>query len=361
LKGALPVIKFGIIGFGYMGHKHELKIAQTEGMELVGICDIDESRMDDASTPGVIKYTSADKLLENEDIDTVLIVVENHKHREMVEKAAKAGKNIICEKPVALSVKEYDEMIEICEKYGVGFTIHHQRRYDKDYRTMKTIYDQNTLGNVYTIQSMLYGVNGNMHDWHVYKKYGGGMLYDWGVHLIDQILWMVPSKVESVYAQVRNVINFEVDDYFKIDIKFQNNIRAEIELGTYFLGDKENWFEHHWFIGGDKGSAYSDGFFPTGKIVKTTRLLTNVPGETTMTFAGPTRSFGQIDKDILITEELPIANHEQIEFFENYRDAREGKTEFIIKNSEIRRVMQVLEAVWESSEKNEVIKFEGGL
>ena len=80
-----------------------------------------------------------------------------------------------------------------------------------------------------------------------------------------------------------------------------------------------------------------------------------------MTFAGPTRSFGQIDKDILITEELPIANHEQIEFFENYRDAREGKTEFIIKNSEIRRVMQVLEAVWESSEKNEVIKFEGGL
>ena len=55
------------------------------------------------------------------------------------------------------------------------------------------------------------------------------------------------------------------------------------------------------------------------------------------------------------------ANNEQIEFFENYRDAREGKTEFIIKNPEIRRVMQILEAVWESSEKNEVIKFDGGL
>ena len=101
------MIKFGIIGFGYMGHKHELKIEQTEDMELVGICDIDESRMDDASTPGVIKYTDADRLLENKDIDTVLIVVENHKHREMVEKAAKAGKNIICEKPVALNVKWY--------------------------------------------------------------------------------------------------------------------------------------------------------------------------------------------------------------------------------------------------------------
>ena len=153
------MIKFGIIGFGYMGHKHELKIEQTEGMKLVGICDIDESRMDDASTPGVIKYTDADRLLENKDIDTVLIVVENHKHREMVEKAAKAGKNIICEKPVALNVKEFDEMVQICRECGVDFTIHHQRRYDRDYRTMKSIYDQNKLGNVYTIQSMLYGKN----------------------------------------------------------------------------------------------------------------------------------------------------------------------------------------------------------
>ena len=355
------MIKFGIIGFGYMGHKHEIKIAQTKGMELVGICDIDESRMNDSSTPGVIKYTDADRLLENNEIDTVLIVVENHKHREMVEKAARAGKNIICEKPVALSVKEFDEMVQICKECEVDFTIHHQRRYDKDYRTMKTVYDQNLLGNIYAIQSMLYGINGNMHDWHVYKKYGGGMLYDWGVHLIDQILWMVQSKVESVYAQVRNVINFEVDGYFKIDIKFQNNIHAEIELGTYFLEDKENWFEHHWFIGGDKGSAYSDGFFPKGKIVKTSRLLTNVLGKTTMTFAGPTRSFGHIDKDILLTEELPVADTEQIDFFENYRDAREGQTEFIVKIPEIRRVMQILEAVWESSEKNEVIKFDGGL
>ena len=139
------MIKFGIIGFGYMGHKHEMKITQTEGMELVGICDIDESRMDDSVTPGVKKYTNADLLLENDEIDTVLIVVENHKHREMVEKAARAGKNIICEKPVALTVKEFDEMIQICKECRVGFTIHHQRRYDKDYRTMKSVYDQKLL------------------------------------------------------------------------------------------------------------------------------------------------------------------------------------------------------------------------
>lgn len=355
------MIRFGIIGFGYMGHKHEVKIAQTQGMELVGICDIDEDRMKDATTEGVLCYKNADDLLANKDIDTVIIAVENHKHLEMVKKAARAGKHILCEKPVSLNVEEFDEMVKICSEYNVHFTVHHQRRYDKDYRTMKTIYDQKTLGNIYTIQSMLYGVNGNMHDWHVKKEFGGGMLYDWGVHLIDQLLWMVPSKVESVYAQVKNVINYEVDDYFKVSMKFENNVWGEIELGTYFLSDKKNWFEHHWFIGGDKGSAYSDGFYPQGKIVHTTRLLENVPGETTMTFAGPTRSFGQIDDDVLKVLELPIADTEQIDFFENYRDAREGKCDFIIKLEEIRRIMQILEAIWKSANANEVVKFEGGL
>ena len=355
------MIHFGIIGFGYMGHKHELKINATEGMKLEAICDIDPKRMEDSKTPGVLKYTDASELLANPSIDTVLIVVENHKHKDMVIKAAKAGKHIICEKPVALNVAELDEMTDVCTKCGVTFTVHHQRRYDQDFCTMKEIYDSKTLGDVYTIQSMLYGVNGNMHDWHVYKKFGGGMLYDWGVHLIDQLLFMVGSKVESVYAEVRNVINFEVDDYFKVNIRFQNGQTGEIELGTYFLSDRPNWFEHHWFMGGNKGSAYSDGFFPNGKIVQTTRLLTNVPGETTMTFAGPTRSFGRVDDDVLKIEELPVQNTQQIEYFENYRNAREGKEEFIVKIPEIRRVMQVLEAIWTSAKNNEVVLFEGGL
>ena len=91
---------------------------------------------------------------------------------------------------------------------------------------------------------------------HVYKNQGGGMLYDWGVHLIDQILYMVEGRLETVYADVRNVINKEVDDYFKIILRFENNVTAEIELGTYFLNDKPDWFERHWFVGGDKGSMH---------------------------------------------------------------------------------------------------------
>ena len=142
-----------------------------------------------------------------------------------------------------------------------------------------------------------------MHDWHVYPETGGGMLYDWGVHLIDQILYMVDSEITSIYADIRNVINEKVDDYFNILIKFANGITAEIELGTYYLTPKRAWF-----IGGNKGSALIDGWDGEGKIVRTAHLLENVPGKITMTAAGPTRSFGPAAPGLLVDEPLPEVN-----------------------------------------------------
>ncbi|AQR97194.1 Gfo/Idh/MocA family protein [Clostridium saccharoperbutylacetonicum] len=351
-------VNFGIIGFGFMGHVHEKTLASLDSANLVAVCDIDEEKMSDAITENVIRTTSFDELLKIDDINTVIISISNHVHKEVVIKAAKAGKNIICEKPAAMNVKEYDEMIAAVKDAGVMFTVHQQRRYDVDFRTAKEVYNQETLGNVYTIQSKLYGINGNMHDWHVFKKYGGGMLYDWGVHLIDQMLYMVDSKIKTIYADLRNVINEEVDDYFKILLKFENGITAEIELGTYFLADKPKWFERHWFIGGNKGTMYSDGFDPEGKIARTTRLLKNVPGKTTMTASGPTRSFGPPQDGVLITEDLPKVNVAHIMFFENYFKALEGKEELIVKIPEVRRVLAVMEAVRESAASGKSVDFE---
>lgn len=352
----MSTIKFGIIGFGFMGHIHEEMIAkEIEGAQVVAICDIHEERMMDAVTPGVLKFAKVEDLLLVDEIDTVLIVVPNHLHLSMVKAAAIAGKNIICEKPVAMNREELDEMIRVTEKHGVRFTVHQQRRWDKDYRTMKKVYEEELVGKVYTVQSKLYGINGNMHDWHVYKEFGGGMLYDWGVHLIDQMLDMIGVKVVSVYADLRNVINFEVDDYFKIMLRFENGIVGEIELGTYFLADKEKWFERHWFIGGNKGSAYADGFDPVGKVASTTHLLESVPDKTTMTKSGPTRSFGPPQPGILQTAELPEVTVAHKMFFENYIASLHGEEEMAVKIEEVRRVMQVMDAVRESADKNQVV------
>lgn len=353
-------INIAIIGHGFMGHEHEKMLTGMDGFRVVGISDRDPKMLEDVKE-GLKRYRSNEELFADPQVQVVLISANNNQHHDLVCQAARAGKDIICEKPVAMSLEELDDMEKVTAECGVKFTVHHQRRLDPDFRTMKNVYDSGSLGDVYTIQSKLYGFNGNMHDWHIFVSEGGGMLYDWGVHLLDQILWMLPGvKIKSVFADIRNVINKEVDDYFKIILRFENNVTAEVELGTYFLTDKmqDKWFERHWFIGGSKGSAYEDGFAPEGKIVRTSHLLTNVGGTRTMTAAGPTRSFGPPAEGTLLTEDLPFASTNHQQYFENYRRAYRGEEEFLVRIPETRRVLRLMNAIRESGKTIKSIDFE---
>lgn len=353
-------IRIAVIGHGFMGHEHETMLSQMEGFRLVGFSDRDPKQLDDARE-GLKRYESNEALLVDPEVDVVLIAANNNQHHDLVIQAAEAGKDIICEKPVAMSPEELDDMVRVTNECGVKFTVHHQRRLDQDFRIMKEIFDQKALGDVYMMKNSLYGFNGNMHDWHVYISEGGGMLYDWGVHLIDQILFMMPeAKITSIYADVRNVINFEVDDYFKILLRFDNHVMAEVELGTYLLADKpqDKWFERHWIMSGNKGTAYVDGFEPEGKIVRTTELLTNVRGSRTMTAAGPTRSFGPPAPGKIITEDVPKVNTCHRDYFENYKKAYYGEEDFLVKIPETRRVLAVMDAVRKSAETGKSVDFE---
>ena len=137
-----------------------------------GYADKDPSQLADVGE-GLKRYESNEALMADPDVDVVLIAANNNQHHDLVLQAARAGKDVLCEKPVAMSLSELDDMEAVCKECGVKFTVHHQRRFDPDFRTAKEVYDSGTLGDVYTIKSSLYGFNGNMHDWHVYKSEGG--------------------------------------------------------------------------------------------------------------------------------------------------------------------------------------------
>lgn len=355
-------LKYAVIGYGFIGRRHVNTLKQFQESDCVAVCDINPKRLQEVKDlyPDMEVYENADDLLKNADIDGVIISANNNQHKELAIKAARAGKHILCEKPAAMSTADLDEMTAAAEEAGVTFTVHQQRRYDKDFQCVKSCYDQKLVGDIYTIQSSLYGYNGNMHDWHIYKAEGGGMLYDWGVHLIDQILYMVDSRLVSVYADVRNVINKEVDDYFKILLRFENKVTAEIELGTYFLSDRKDWFERHWYVGGNKGSMYADKFDPEGKVVRTTRLLENVAGDQDKSAAsyGPTRSFGVPEPGLIVTEDIPRVECSQSDFFKNYFKAVKGEEEFLVKIPEVRRVLAVMEACRESARTMRSVDFE---
>lgn len=346
-------VKLGIIGFGGMGKWHAQN-APRAGVEIAAVCDIDPVKQQEAVGMGYTMYPSAEELLRDDNVNTVILTVPNYLHKEMCLKAAAAGKHVITEKPAAMNVQELDEMEAACKKAGVFFTAHQNRRWDKDMLIVKKAYDEGLLGNIFTIESKLHSGNGYMHEWHIYKKYGGGMIYDWGVHLIDQILFMMPqAKIKSVYADIKNVLHEEVDDYFKIILKLDNGVTAHIELSTYILE-----YQPRWLAAGDKGTLVVKNFGCEGNIYRTGKMLEKLPPQITETEAGPTRQFAPVPPGGIVTEPLPAVETDWVNFYRNVVDVLNGKAESLIKISEVRRVLSVMEAAWKSAETNEAILFE---
>lgn len=346
-------VKLGIIGFGGMGKWHAQN-APRAGVEITAVCDIDPVKQQEAVGMGYTMYPSAEELLRDDNVNTVILTVPNYLHKEMCLKAAAAGKHVITEKPAAMNVQELDEMEAACKKAGVFFTSHQNRRWDKDMLIVKKAYDEGLLGNIFTIESKLHSGNGYMHEWHIYKKYGGGMIYDWGVHLIDQILFMMPqAKIKSVYADIKNVLHEEVDDYFKIILKLDNGVTAHIELSTYILE-----YQPRWLAAGDKGTLVVKNFGCEGNIYRTGKMLEKLPPQITETEAGPTRQFAPVPPGGIVTEPLPTVETDWVNFYRNVVDVLNGKAESLIKISEVRRVLSVMEAAWKSAETNEAILFE---
>jgi predicted dehydrogenase len=354
-------IKLGVIGFGGMGKWHA-KNAPRAGVEIAAVCDIVETRWKEAEAESYKLYKSADELLDDPAVNTVVLTVPNYLHREMCLKAAAAGKHVITEKPAAMNVAELDEMEAACKRAGVFFTAHQNRRWDRDMLTVKKAYDEGLLGKIFTVESKLHSGNGYMHEWHIYKRFGGGMIYDWGVHLIDQILFMMPGvKITSLYADIKNVLHEEVDDYFKIIMKMNNGITVHIELSTYILESQPRWL-----AAGDKGTMIVRNFGCEGNIYRTGKLLEKLPPQITETVAGPTRQFAPVPPGGIVTETLPEITSDWVDFYRNVNtvleewDASPEKSQekSLIKIPEVRRVLTVMEAVRKSTETDLAITLE---
>ena len=197
-----------VVGYGGMGGYHADRIREMEKFNLLGIYDIKEERCKLAEEKGIHAYSSFEEVLADERVELITCATYNDCHKDIVIRALEAGKNVISEKPVTLCSADLEEMIAAAERTGKLFTVHQNRRWDNDYRTIKNIYDKGELGKVHAIDSKVYGSRGIPGDWRQEKKHGGGMVLDWGVHLLDQILMLNENnKMISVYATVTNVTN----------------------------------------------------------------------------------------------------------------------------------------------------------
>lgn len=338
-----------IVGYGGMGGWHCRKISEIDELELIGVYDVLEERNNAAEANGIHAYASLSELLADPTVTIVTVAIPNQLHKDVCIEAMKAGKHVVCEKPVALSHEELQQMIDASKAYNVLFTVHQNRRWDEDYRTLRHIYEAGTLGKVFRIESRVQGSRGIPGDWRNQKACGGGMVLDWGVHLLDQIMLMIPNRIESIYANLSYVTNENCDDGFIVYIKFENELTVVVEVGT------SNFISlPRWYMLGENGSAVIENWAQDGKItmVSDWEKRDAVP---VVTAAGLTKTMAPRTKETINEFPLPKQKADVREFYRNVIKAISGEEELLIKHSELMRVMHLMEAIFESAEQNKVI------
>ncbi|MUK87538.1 hypothetical protein GMD78_03870 [Ornithinibacillus sp. L9] len=219
--------RIGLVGLGFIGKTHFEAYRKIPHAEVTAICTKGKSNDElTASFEGAF-VSDYDELLQREDIDVVDICVPTFLHEEYITKAAKAGKHIICEKPLTLSEKAADRMYDVIGKYDVRLFVGHVLRFWPEYQTIKAYSESGKLNNIDTIHAERLGQLPAWSEWFQHPEKSGGALFDLHIHDIDFAYYLL-GEVESVYA-VGHQNQYGAWDQIITTLTFKNQAKAVLE------------------------------------------------------------------------------------------------------------------------------------
>jgi predicted dehydrogenase len=232
-------IGFGIIGCGNIGPVHAEAIHQVRGARLLGVSDVVEASAKKlAGKYGADTYTDYRKMLERKDIHAICLCVPSGLRAEIAEVCAAAGKNILSEKPLEVTTKRIDRIIQATDKAGVILGCIFQSRFAEGSQLIRKAIDQGRFGKLVLGDAYIKWYRTPEYyasaPWRgTWKLDGGGVLMNQGIHQIDLLQWfMGPAK--TVRAQTACVAHegLEVEDLATVLIEFENGAMGVIEGST---------------------------------------------------------------------------------------------------------------------------------
>lgn len=332
-----------IIGYGGMGSWHGDYLKRSDVARLMGVYDILPERCEVAEKNGIHAYSSLKSLLSDPAVDFVTIAVPNDMHKPLAIEAMKAGKHVICEKPVTLSSADLQEMFDASKKYHRLFTVHQNRRWDGEFLVMRDIYRSGDLGQVYHIESRVHGSRGIPGDWRGLPEHGGGMILDWGIHLIDQIMGIVTDRtLRRVYCHCDHITNELVDDGFQLEMYFDDDLTAHVEVGTSNFINMPRFY-----MTGANGSAMIPDWTRPAHVVWCHNYSERdvVPVKTA---AGITKTMAPRDEKSIASKDIPQPAADVHDFYRNFVAAINGEAEQLITHHQMMVDMKIMEAAFES-------------
>lgn len=236
------MIHFAIIGCGRISYKHiEALLNNRDSMRLVAVCDLIEeraqARKDQYQTPGldeVAVYTDYKEMLEKEVIDAVAIATESGYHGEIALYCLKAGKHVLIEKPMALSLEEIDAINAYADVHHLKVAVSHQNRFNPPIQKLRRALEEGRFGKIINITArILWHRDQNYYDqapWRGTKALDGGTLMNQCIHNIDLLQWMMNSPVKSVKSERGTFLRkIEMEDFGALLLRFENQAIGIVE------------------------------------------------------------------------------------------------------------------------------------
>lgn len=241
------MLNVGIIGAGFFGKKHAEAIAALDETRLVAVSRTDQDELSAFTQrfggQGYINYRD---LLANPNVEAVLVATPHHLHTEIAIAAAKAGKHILLEKPMAPTLAECDQILHAVKAASVRLMVGHISQFSPTYRIAKALITSGEMGEVvWGVSSMnKLWLESNRRDWHLDRVTGGGMWLTAGMHCLDRLTWLVGSQAQSVSAQFG--VRFhdqQADDVGMIFLRYANGVSGTVISTGYQTGSPTNLTE----------------------------------------------------------------------------------------------------------------------
>jgi len=259
-------IKVGVIGYGgafNMGRWH-LQEMKRAGMTPTAVVEIDPARLKAAKAdfPGIETYPSASAMLKDSQVNLAVLITPHNTHARLAIQCLRAGRHVVCEKPFAITTRQCDAMIAAAKAKRLLLSTYHNRHWDGCILQATKAIRSGVIGEVFRVEAHMgsYAKPGDW--WRSSKSISGGVLYDWGVHLLEYALQIMHSDIVEVAGMAKTGFwapktrwkNDTNEDEAVALVRFANGAWMSLCISQIDSNPERGWLE----ITGTKGTYLFD-------------------------------------------------------------------------------------------------------
>ena len=231
-------VRWGIAGFGWVARDFMAPAISDAGDRLVAVADLDASAREAARTLGASVTASLDELVSHPEVEAVYVATPNHLHRLAVEAAARAGKAVLCEKPMASTLTDAEAMASVCREAGVLYGTAFDQRHHPAHRALRAALRAGVVGTVTAVRIVYacwlgpdWTAGFDAENWRIDgAKAGGGALMDLAPHGLDLVEFLLDEPIDTVKALLQNRIHgYAVDDGAVVIARTRSGVLASLD------------------------------------------------------------------------------------------------------------------------------------